>query len=470
MLHPKLVVGEVNDPLEHEANRIADQVMRMAEPATIHTAPAEVQRLCAACEEEPQTTAPFAQSVDGGEDEFASDAQTVVFRKAAFAAPPATARSSAPVADRLLARRGGGEKLQTSTRQRMEGAFGRDFASVRVHHDAEADSFCRQFGALAFTLGSDIFFGNGMFDPGGSSGARVLAHELTHVVQQGRAGPHNQSDAFAPVAAKQGISEMSNRGPDQTIRRLATWVGGPVNEVNNLADSIVNGPPVGITKPVLNGTAFVGGAAARGLLLPPTLSFTNVPAPAPAPVPAPGAAPAPAPAGTVNAQVASVDINTGGFDETVLAPGPWSIVAPTANVGARFPSLAACTGAGNSTFSANGKPSDAAMFAANRRHEDHHAADHHIAFDASVGAWDVNLSLFAVGNFVFPGPTNADAQAALFAAAGGTPDQIADSYWNKVAAAGAAFHATPTGGPVSTNNPTSNADCSTSAVDATNPS
>jgi hypothetical protein len=110
------------------------------------------------------------------------------------------------------------------------------------------------------------------------------------------------------------------------------------------------------------------------------------------------------------------------------------------------------------------------MFAANRRHEDHHAADDQIAFNASVGAWDAKLTAAAAANTVFPGPTNADAQATLFAAMGGTPDQIADSYWNNVNAAGAAFHATPAGGTVSVSNPTCNADCSTSAVDATNPS
>jgi len=251
-IQAKLVVGQVNDPLEHEADRVADQVMRMAEPAPIGKARATLQRMCATCEEDKQKAEPLAQSVEGGEDELPSGTQTLVFRKAAFAAPPADTRSPAPVADRVLARRGGGEPLQVQTRQRMEDAFGRDFSRVRVHHDAEANRMSQQLGALAFTHGSDIYFGSSMLDPRGSSGARLLAHELTHVAQQGRAGLRDRGDISGPVAARQGMSVMSDRGPDQTIRRVATWVGGPVNEVNNLANAVLNGAPVGITKPVLN--------------------------------------------------------------------------------------------------------------------------------------------------------------------------------------------------------------------------
>ena len=59
--------------------------------------------------------------------------------------------------------------------------------------------------------------------------------------------------------------------------------------------------------------------------------------------------------------------------ETVLAPGPWRRVEPRANIAARFAALNQCAGAGNSNFRARGHPSDAAMFAANRRHEDRHA-------------------------------------------------------------------------------------------------
>jgi hypothetical protein len=110
------------------------------------------------------------------------------------------------------------------------------------------------------------------------------------------------------------------------------------------------------------------------------------------------------------------------------------------------------------------------MFAANRRHEDRHAADHRAAFNGSIVPWDTKLTAVSASGTTFNGPTEADAQAALYAAMGGTPDQVADAFMNACAAAVIAYHGTPAGGPVTSSNPKANADCSTSSVEATNPS
>jgi hypothetical protein len=67
----------------------------------------------------------------------------------------------------------------------MEGRFGHDFSQVRVHTDASADTSARAVRARAYTVGSDIVFRTGEYQPGTSGGERLLAHELTHVVQQG---------------------------------------------------------------------------------------------------------------------------------------------------------------------------------------------------------------------------------------------------------------------------------------------
>ena len=77
----------------------------------------------------------------------------------------------------------------------MENAFGYDFSRVRIHRNDEAKVLSHQLGALAFTHGSDVYFGNNMYDPAGSSGKRLLAHELTHVVQQGHSAPLGNSMA-----------------------------------------------------------------------------------------------------------------------------------------------------------------------------------------------------------------------------------------------------------------------------------
>lgn len=80
--------------------------------------------------------------------------------------------------------RGGGQVLDSRVRGQMEPAFGVDFSKVRVHTDAGAHSLNRALNARAFTTGQDIFFNQSEYNPGSSGGRELIAHELTHVVQQ----------------------------------------------------------------------------------------------------------------------------------------------------------------------------------------------------------------------------------------------------------------------------------------------
>ena len=91
---------------------------------------------------------------------------------------------SRAVAGRIEGRRGGGSPLDTGLRGGLEGAFGTSFADVRIHTDTEADALNRTVSAVAFTTGSDIFFRQGAYRPESPAGKELLAHELTHVVQQ----------------------------------------------------------------------------------------------------------------------------------------------------------------------------------------------------------------------------------------------------------------------------------------------
>jgi hypothetical protein len=135
------------------------------------------------------------------------------------------------------------------------------------------------------------------------------------------------------------------------------------------------------------------------------------------------------------------------------------------------PYMPLCAGAGNTTFQAIGDPSDEAMFAANRRHEDRHAADHQVAFNTTIVPWDTKLTAAQVAETEFNGPTEAAAEAALYAAMGGTPDQVADAFMNAMDAAVDAYHGTPAGGPLGeATTPIASLDnCSTSSAKYTNP-
>ncbi|HXH22485.1 MAG TPA: DUF4157 domain-containing protein [Dehalococcoidia bacterium] len=88
------------------------------------------------------------------------------------------------VARAINSKRGSGATLDEASRKEMEPSFGQDFSDVRVHTDDTADALNRAVQAEAFTIGRDIFFRKGSYSPGSSEGKKLLAHELTHVVQQ----------------------------------------------------------------------------------------------------------------------------------------------------------------------------------------------------------------------------------------------------------------------------------------------
>ncbi|HKR05317.1 MAG TPA: DUF4157 domain-containing protein [Bacteroidia bacterium] len=84
----------------------------------------------------------------------------------------------------LNSSKGSGSPLPHNTREQMESSFGADFSKVRIHNDSSAEQMNKDLHAQAFTHGSDIYFNSGKYDSNSNSGKHLLAHELTHVVQQ----------------------------------------------------------------------------------------------------------------------------------------------------------------------------------------------------------------------------------------------------------------------------------------------
>ncbi len=98
------------------------------------------------------------------------------------------------VARSIESAKGGGAPLHDGVRSSMEQGFGADFSGVRVHTGGEADALNRSLNARAFTTGNDIFFGKGQYNPGSSGGQELIAHELTHTVQQNAAGVQRNAE------------------------------------------------------------------------------------------------------------------------------------------------------------------------------------------------------------------------------------------------------------------------------------
>jgi hypothetical protein len=169
-LQAKLAISKPGDAHEQEADRVAEQVMRMPQP--------QRQRVSAFDAESPQRQIRHAASGDTGLSE----------------APPSV--------HEVL--RSPGQPLAAPTRSFMERRFGHDFSRVRVHSDAAAEQSADDVNARAYTAGDSIVFNAGQFAPGTREGQTLLAHELTHVVQQ--------SGGAAATVARQPMDPRHARG------------------------------------------------------------------------------------------------------------------------------------------------------------------------------------------------------------------------------------------------------------------
>ncbi len=117
---------------------------------------------------------------------------------------------------------GGGSSLGTDTRAEMESRLGHDFGDVRVHTDATAHESARSVNAHAYTVGSDIVFQRDTYDPSSVDGKTMLAHELTHVVQQ-RSGPVDGS----PTGGGIQVSDPSDRYEREAAANAERVMSGP---------------------------------------------------------------------------------------------------------------------------------------------------------------------------------------------------------------------------------------------------
>ena len=126
-------------------------------------------------------------------------------------------------AERALRRSGGGQPLDLATRNEMESRFGHDFDDVRLHTDSGAAEAARAVRARAFTIGRDIYFGDGKLDPSSEQGRKLIAHELTHVVQQssGVVDP-----AGAEIVSDAGFEREADKAAETVVAGKSFQVGG----------------------------------------------------------------------------------------------------------------------------------------------------------------------------------------------------------------------------------------------------
>lgn len=186
-LQTKLRINEPGDLYEQEADRIADQVMAATAHTIVNGALPRIQRL---------------------------------------AAQPAGQMEAAPasVGEALASP---GRPLEPALRQDMEQRFGHDFSRVRVHSGAAAEQSAQDVNANAYTAGHDVVFGAGRFASGTHEGRRLIAHELTHVVQQDGGQLHQALAQAKEGAATGGAPSGREKGPLNFLATAYT-VGGSI--------------------------------------------------------------------------------------------------------------------------------------------------------------------------------------------------------------------------------------------------
>ena len=199
-IQTKLAINKPGDEYEQEADRITQQVMRMPEP--------QLQRACAcggAC--------PKCQTEQPGQEHERLQTKRVQASDTGQIAAP-------PIVHEVL--RSPGQPLDPATRAFMEPRFGHDFSRVRVHSGAAAEQSAQDVNAHAYTVGHDMVFGAGRFAPGTHEGRRLLAHELTHVVQQSGA----EKNSVGQSDEKHGLSSISLLRPIGMFSGAFSILGG----------------------------------------------------------------------------------------------------------------------------------------------------------------------------------------------------------------------------------------------------
>jgi hypothetical protein len=211
-IQAKLTIGEPGDKYEQEADRVALQVVKQINAPVQSTQGQPLQRQ----EEKPEElqAKPEITTLQR-QEEKPEELQTKSTLKNEEAI--AGGEASADLTDTINSARGSGLPLDTGLQRAMGEVMGADFSGVKVHTDAQSDQLNQSIQAKAFTTGQDVFFRQGAYQPGNQRGQELIAHELTHVVQQN--GRVNKNSELGRKGATSQGEEISST-QDRIIRRV----------------------------------------------------------------------------------------------------------------------------------------------------------------------------------------------------------------------------------------------------------
>ncbi|NUQ23486.1 MAG: DUF4157 domain-containing protein [Saprospiraceae bacterium] len=201
----KLSIGQPGDAYEREADAVADRVIsgQGQTPIVQRQEISAIQRATLATpqEDEPVQMAAMEEEEPIQKATIPEEEEPVQMKEeeeepVQMKSDAGAAGASNHLSSRIQNTAGNGKPMPAKTRAEMEHSFGVDFSSVNIHTDTEAVQMNKELGAQAFTHGKDVYFNSGKYNPDDSGGKHLLAHELTHVVQQG-AGKEKKVQKFS---------------------------------------------------------------------------------------------------------------------------------------------------------------------------------------------------------------------------------------------------------------------------------
>jgi hypothetical protein len=227
----KLTIGEPGDKYEQEADRVASQVVEQinSPEAAQSTQGQSVQR-----QEEPveelqrqpsisnlqRSPLPLEVQREAMPAEEELQAKSILQSREAIAGGEA----STDLDTAINRARGGGQSLDAGLQRSMGQAMGADFSGVKVHTDAQSDQLNQTIQAKAFTKGQDVFFRSGAYEPGSRGGQELIAHELTHVVQQNGEGVRRKPLPQQQRSPNRAAEAPSNPGRQSSVQRQSSPV------------------------------------------------------------------------------------------------------------------------------------------------------------------------------------------------------------------------------------------------------
>jgi hypothetical protein len=223
LIQAKLTVGAAGDRYEQEADRVAEQV------AGSERASSSTQESVQRQEEEEIQAKPLAATiiplVQRQEEEEEVQTKPLVQRRANADGSFEVGRD---VESQLASHRGGGSPLPTAVRAFMEPRFGADFSGVRLHSGGKVARLNRELSAQAFTNGTDIYLGERAADPASPAGRKLIAHELTHVIQQD--GTNNRIARWGKPHGGTGHDELTKEAFATLEPEMKRWYSSEAQE------------------------------------------------------------------------------------------------------------------------------------------------------------------------------------------------------------------------------------------------